>query len=245
MTRPRRALGTQPGRLAATMLRALAAELSDPGRFSRAKSYARDGAVVEIDIREGEVSGEVFGSRRDPYVVTIFADGLPSEELAAATAATTPVMLVPEPAELEVVCTCPDADGGGLGGTVCKHALAVLLVFADEVSIEPELLTRLRSSGVGGQLRQGIGVRPARRGTFDRRLVGRAGSGDAAPQPRQRVDVLAPLSRSPEPIGELPDFSTLPRPPLETPVSAADDTSRLLDEVLAEAVDLIVASARS
>ena len=37
-------------------------------------------------------------------------------------------------------CTCPDA-GGGL---MCKHAIATLLVFADEVAIEPELLARWR-----------------------------------------------------------------------------------------------------
>jgi hypothetical protein len=244
MTRPRHVFGKQPGRLAATLLRALAAELSDPGRFSRAKAYARDGAVVEIDIREGEIGGEVYGSRGDPYLVTILADELPPDELAAASAAPTPVMLVPEPSELEVLCTCPDADGGPLGGNVCKHALAVLLVLADEVSIEPELLTRWRSPAAGPP-RQVVGVRPRRRPAFDRGLAASAGTRRAPPQPRPRVDVLAPHAGSPQPLGDLPDFSMLPRPLLETPVGASDDTSRLLDAVLSDAIDVIVASARA
>ena len=64
MTAPRRSTGTNPaGRLPAAMLRALAAELSDPGRFSRAKAYAHDGAVIDIVIEPGQVRGLVQGSR--------------------------------------------------------------------------------------------------------------------------------------------------------------------------------------
>ena len=49
MTTPRRLITPHPqGRLPAAMLRALAAEMSDPGRFSRAKAYARDGAVIDF-----------------------------------------------------------------------------------------------------------------------------------------------------------------------------------------------------
>ena len=88
MSRPRRSLGNQPGRLVATMLRALAAELSDPGRYARAKAYARDGAVIEIDIRPGVVAGLVLGSRRDPYEVLLVADPAPADEIAAADPAT-------------------------------------------------------------------------------------------------------------------------------------------------------------
>ncbi len=54
------------------MLRALAAELSDPGRFSRAKAYARDGAVVDIEIEPGEVRATIQGSRYEPYVATVY-----------------------------------------------------------------------------------------------------------------------------------------------------------------------------
>ena len=53
------------------MLRTLAAELADPGRFTRAKAYARDGAVVDIEIEPGVVRAEVQGSRYDPYVTEL------------------------------------------------------------------------------------------------------------------------------------------------------------------------------
>ena len=138
VSRPRHAFGAQPGRLPATLLRALCAELSDPARYRRAKDYARDGAVIDLDVRPGAVVGEVLGSRRSPYRVTIVAD--PVDDAATATS---PVMLIPERTELAVACTCPDADSGAM----CKHALALLLVFADEVSIEPELLARWRARG--------------------------------------------------------------------------------------------------
>ena len=61
------------------MLRALAAELSDPGRFSRAKAYARDGAVVDIDIEPPVRSAATIqGSRYEPYVATIYAAPAPT-----------------------------------------------------------------------------------------------------------------------------------------------------------------------
>lgn len=219
--KPRAALGRQPGRLGATMLRALCAELSDSGRYSRAKSYARDGAVVEIDVRPGVVTAEVLGSRRYPYSVTIGVDGLPPEELHAQGA---PTMLIPEPHELAVDCTCPDNDAG-FGGAICKHALAVLLVLADEISIEPELLPLWRSGAAGEHQ---TGHRPPPR-TY----------AVEPPRPRPRVDVLAAQLRAPQPIGELPDFGELAPPDLHTPPAAADHLSGLLDAVLAEALDVI------
>ena len=51
-----------------------------PGRFSRAKAYARDGAVIDIVIEPGEVRGEVQGSRYEPYVATIYAAPAPIDE---------------------------------------------------------------------------------------------------------------------------------------------------------------------
>ncbi len=163
MSRPRRSLGNQPGRLVATMLRALAAELSDPGRSARAKAYARDGAVIEIDIRPGVVSGLVLGSRRDPYEVFLAADPAPADEIAAAnvTKLATLTMLIPGRDELAVSCSCPDA--GGAPGLLCKHAIAVLLVLADETSIEPELLIRWRTSaGEGAGMPVGVARLPRR-----------------------------------------------------------------------------------
>lgn len=145
MTRPRHPLGPQPGRLLAVMLRALIAELCEPRRYARAKEYARDDAVVDIDVRPRRVVGSVQGSRREPYTAIIEIDAVaPSELDAAAGPDASPGALnalLPSPDELAVACSCPDFEPGRL----CKHAAAVLLVLADELSIEPVLLLRWRS----------------------------------------------------------------------------------------------------
>jgi hypothetical protein len=222
MSRPRRSFGQQPGRLVATMLRALAAELSDPGRYSRAKTYARDGAVIEIDVRAEVVSGLVLGSRREPYEVLLVADPAPADEVSRADPAVlgAMTMLIPGRDELSVSCTCPDADGGGV---LCKHAVALLLVLADETSIEPELLIRWR-----------MPARPsdevARRDAY--RLPRRGRSVAGAPA---RVDVLAGLLDSPTPVPRPPGVTTQPVP--APPATLLDDPAqRLLHELYVAAV---------
>jgi uncharacterized Zn finger protein len=137
--RPRRSYGPNPpGRLPAAMLRALAAELSDPGRFARAKSYARDGAVVDIEVDPGEARATIQGSRFEPYVATVFV--APSDDDDSLLG------LIPDRDEVMASCTCPD--DGPYGGAFCKHALATLLTLADEVTIEPDVLARWRSGDV-------------------------------------------------------------------------------------------------
>ena len=222
MSRPRRSLGNQPGRLVATMLRALAAEVSDPGRYSRAKAYARDGAVIEIDIRPEVVSGLVLGSRRQPYEVLLTVDPAPTDEIGRANPAQlgSMTMLIPGRDELAVSCTCPDADGAP--GFLCKHAIAVLLVLADEASIEPALLVRWRTAdSVGGHRRSGVGRLPRR---------GRAIGGPAA-----RVDPLAGMFDSPVPLPHLPDIdANEPAPP---PAAILDNPmARLVHELYDDAV---------
>lgn len=145
MTAPRRSFGPNPpGRLAGTMLRALTAELSDPGRYARSKQYARDGAVVDIDVAPGVARAEVRGTRYDPYVTMLYAQPLPADELdAARDSAVSTALLIPARTEIAASCTCPDGDTHVADW--CKHALATLLVLADEVTIEPEILHRWRS----------------------------------------------------------------------------------------------------
>jgi uncharacterized Zn finger protein len=123
------------------MLRVLAAELSDPGRFTRAKAYARDGAVVDIDVEPGVVRAEVQGSRYEPYAAEVrtVAASRRDTETAAAGGAAGIELLVPERAEITTWCTCPD------DSRACKHAIAALLVLADEITVEPDLLVRWRS----------------------------------------------------------------------------------------------------
>ena len=134
MTRPRQVYGANPpGRLPAAMLRALAAEVSDPGRFSRAKGYARDAAVVDIEVEPGRVRAEVQGSRYEPYVAVVHV--APADDTASLLG------LIPDRDELMAECTCPDDAWGGF----CKHAVATLLVLADEVTAAPEVLEAWRS----------------------------------------------------------------------------------------------------
>lgn len=148
MSAPKRSFGPNPpGRLAGTMLRALTAELSDPGRYARAKQYARDGAVVDIDVTAGVVRGEVRGTRYDPYVAMLYVQPLPAAELDAAHgSAVSTALLIPGRSEVATSCTCPDGDTSEADW--CKHALATLLVLADEVTIEPDDLRRWRSGTV-------------------------------------------------------------------------------------------------
>ena len=237
MTRPRHAFGQQPGRLVATMLRALAAELSEPGRYSRGKAYARDGAVIDIDIQPGVLSGLVLGTRPDPYQARLVADPANADELSRADNphAATMSLLIPGRDELAVWCTCPDADG-----MLCKHAIAVLLVFADEASIEPDLLPRWRTP-------PGDGTPLIRAG--ERRLTprGRAlSTGDVrvtstpsqpAP-PTVRVDVLAGLLAA---AGPLPQLPRIPRHrhAEAAPLALTDPTVKLVADLTASAIDAL------
>ena len=135
MTPPRRNTGGAPqrGQVAAVMLRALAAELSDPARFRRAVAYARDGAVLDIDITAGVVRVLVRGSRFEPYQAHVWVDPVDADVQGLA--------LVPRRDEVVADCTCPDDSPSP--GAFCKHALAALLVLADEVAIDPEVLDHL------------------------------------------------------------------------------------------------------
>jgi hypothetical protein len=121
---------------------------------------------------------------------------------------------------------------------MCKHALALLLVFADEVSIEPELLARWRARGDSAptrvvRLRGRAAIAPRTRPDpgWDR-------GGDRSPAP-VRVDVLAKLLASPTPIGELGPMAPLAPESLLTPPARADAMSVVLDRVLADAVATI------
>ena len=127
MSKPRRPYGNPPGRLPATMIKVLAAELSDQGRLARGKRYYADDAVIDIVVGHGSVTAEIQGSRSQPYVVTIEAE---------------PGSGVPAKRQLWIRCTCPDDTG--TGDEACKHAVAAMFALSDEIAIDPELLVRWR-----------------------------------------------------------------------------------------------------
>ncbi|MDW3215442.1 MAG: SWIM zinc finger family protein [Ilumatobacteraceae bacterium] len=130
MSRPRKPYGPNPpGRLLGTMIKVLAAEMSDQGRLARGKRYWADDAVIDIVVGHGAVTAEIQGSRPEPYVVTIEASSGSG---------------VPGKRDVWAQCTCPDDTG--TGADLCKHAVAAFFTLADEVSIDPELVDRWRRS---------------------------------------------------------------------------------------------------
>lgn len=132
MSRPRKPFGNhQPGRLPSTMLKVLAAEMSDPARLRRGKQYAKDGSVLDIIVEPGVVTCEVQGSRSTPYIASLevtAGDGMPLRR------------------DVHAVCTCPDDDNWD--DHACKHVIATMFTFADELLIEPELLDVWRGRDV-------------------------------------------------------------------------------------------------
>jgi uncharacterized Zn finger protein len=124
VSRPRKPFGAQqPGRLPSTMMKVLAAEMSDPRRLRRGKQYAKDGSVLDIIIEPGIVTGEVQGSRSTPYIASLevsMGNGMPLRR------------------DVHAVCNCPDDDNWD--DHACKHVLATMFTFADELLMEPELL---------------------------------------------------------------------------------------------------------
>ncbi|MGA9277759.1 MAG: hypothetical protein WBV89_12410 [Ilumatobacter sp.] len=104
-------------------MKVLAAEMSDPQRLRRGKQYAKNGSVLDIVVEAGVVTCEVQGSRSTPYIASLevtAGDGMPLRR------------------DVQSVCNCPD--DGNWDDHACKHVVATMFVFADELLIEPELL---------------------------------------------------------------------------------------------------------
>jgi hypothetical protein len=129
MSRPRKPFGANhPGRLPATMMKVLAAEMSDPSRLRRGKQYAKDGSVLDITIEPGVVTCEIQGSRSTPYIASVevhAGDGMPLRR------------------DIRTNCTCPDNDNWD--GYACKHVVATMFTISDEFLVEPELLDLWRN----------------------------------------------------------------------------------------------------
>lgn len=135
----------------------------DPNRLPRGRTYARTGAVGELEVRAGEIVAEVQGSRTKPYKVTVrvrtysekewnrtlaalasqvghlaaLLDGeMPpavADDLAAAK-----IDLLPGAGEVQPRCSCPD------WAEPCKHSAAVCYLVADSLDADPFLLFLMR-----------------------------------------------------------------------------------------------------
>jgi uncharacterized Zn finger protein len=158
-------------------------------RLPRGRAYLRNGSVLDLVIAPGRVEAYVAGSElyrvtislaplapaRWKRIVTLCTGrigslvGLLRGELSADVLAvlTDPREgLFPEPRELTLDCSCPDA------AELCKHVAAVLYGVALRLDVRPELFFDLRqvdqaeligsaTSGVVGRPRPSVGKRIA------------------------------------------------------------------------------------
>jgi uncharacterized Zn finger protein len=138
--------------------------IMDPKRLNRGRNYARQGQVMDIQEKGGEITARVQGTRSTPYQVRIrvkplsdkewervldlladqaiftaqlLAGEMPADIEEAFTAAGT--NLFPASArELETDCSCPD------WANPCKHIAAVYLLLGEAFDNDPFMLFRLR-----------------------------------------------------------------------------------------------------
>ena len=132
-------------------------------RIGRGRSYVRHGAVLDLQIRSGEVESLVQGSQAKPYAVTIRIKAMGRknwheiktasegkldslQELLAGkfpkglgeTFTTQGKGLFPSPKEIDFSCSCPD------WAVMCKHVAATLYGISARLDRDPELFFKLR-----------------------------------------------------------------------------------------------------
>lgn len=135
-------------------------------RLPRGRTYARKGAVREIELQPGHIAARVVGTEGELYRVDIGVKQLAAaewEQVATAIAAraahlaalldgeldpgvvedaaAVDVRLLPRPADLRPDCSCPD------WAEPCKHAAAACYLAASELDRDPFALFLLRGIG--------------------------------------------------------------------------------------------------
>ena len=158
-------------------------------RLPRGRTYLRNGFVIDLRIKPGEVVARVMGSSLYDINLTIKAVPAKHWQQVAGDCArsidslvellqgrfSSAVMeriarpgtgLFPTPTEITFTCSCPDA------ATLCKHVAATLYGIGARLDQEPELLFHLR--GVDAKeliAKAGEGPRPAQRGVASERIL--------------------------------------------------------------------------
>jgi uncharacterized Zn finger protein len=130
-------------------------------RLPRGRSYARHGAVIDLQVAKGKIDALVSGTAIYEIAVTIrsLEVGLWKEIAAACTGKIDSLVdllhgrlskevmavvarkergLFPKPAQISFACSCPDWAG------MCKHVAAVLYAIGVRLDEQPELLFALR-----------------------------------------------------------------------------------------------------
>jgi len=131
-------------------------------RLPRGRTYVRNGSVVHLDVRSGEIEATVSGSELYQVRISIAPAAKAKwkklcRECSGAIGSLVELLrgrfsdhvmgiitrketgLFPAPAEIELKCSCPD------WATMCKHVAAVLYGVGARLDQSPELLFKLRS----------------------------------------------------------------------------------------------------
>lgn len=133
-------------------------------RIGRGRSYVRNGAVLDLKLKEGEAEALVQGSSSKPYKVVINIDKLDKlkwqkmTELCNHKIDTMETLLkgkfpkefeeafsgskngmFPSPKEIHFSCSCPDS------AIMCKHVAAVLYGIGARLDADPVLFFKLRN----------------------------------------------------------------------------------------------------
>ena len=144
-------------------------------RIGRGRSYVRHGAVLDLQIEQGEVIALVQGSGRNPYSVSVKIRTLKKETWQRMKTACEGTLesfqellagnfpkalgeifickdsgMFPAPREIKFDCSCPDwAD-------MCKHVAAVLYGVGARLDEDPKLFFRLRDAGIDELIKQAV-----------------------------------------------------------------------------------------
>lgn len=240
---PHRPIGGQaPYALAGTMMRVVAAELTDSGRFMRARRLQEDRSITTIDVAAGVLTGSVQGGDPQPYSVRWDCLRLTAhaEQRRRALAVDHPnraTQLVPGAADLHATCTCVDATS--LGSGVCKHAIAVLLEFADDIAVDATRLAHWRGVALGAT----DAIDPDDPSFEHSDPEAERQRTATSPAPGSTTRPTATVTTFVDPLGDLLSFPSGARllagrhriMPLDPPTVIGDDD--VLSEVLVDALD--------
>ena len=132
-------------------------------RIGRGRSYVRHGAVLDLQIRSGDVESLIQGSRSKPYSVRIRIKAMDKKiwkEIKTASEGNLDSLqellagkfpkalgeifttqregLFPSPKDIDFDCSCPD------WASMCKHVAATLYGIGARLDQDPELFFKLR-----------------------------------------------------------------------------------------------------
>lgn len=144
-------------------------------RIGRGRSYARNGYVLDLKIKTGEIVALVQGSERKPYTIEIEIEPLSTKKwekllekcshqidsLSALASGEFPIELeelfmtkenglFPSPKEIKFDCSCPD------WAYMCKHVAAVLYGIGARLDEAPLLFFKLRDIDFEALLKKSV-----------------------------------------------------------------------------------------